>query len=115
MTPRRTQDRRATDPTVTVRGSAVNQMNKLGAACAICAAVLFAAAIAWGKNGVQNHDLDNLLEAPRFNVLCLGEYVIGMERIAGSFHEVVTPSGTWHLLDNWKTQGEFTDLLTGRT
>ena len=78
-------------------------------------AVLVAASMAWGNNGVQYYEYDEVIDNPGVYVPCLGENLIGVWHITGTYHEVLTPSGTYHLIDNWKSWGEFTGLLTGRT
>jgi hypothetical protein len=95
--------------------SEMNIAKKVSIICAMGVAVVVAASTAWGNNGVQFYEFDSPVPSPGFYVPCLGENIAGVEHITGTYHEVVTPSGTYHLLDNWKFWGEWTGLVTGRT
>ena len=91
----------------------MNNIKKIGAACAMGAAVIVAATMAWANNGVQRYEFDGT--NPGFYVPCLGENISYTFHITGTYREFVTRSGTYHLLDNWKISHEITGVLTGRT
>ena len=93
----------------------MNNIKKIGAACAMGAAVIVVATMAWANNGVQRYEFDDALEAPGDYVPCLGENITFTVHVTGTYREFVTESGTYHLLDNWKMAHEFTGVLTGRT
>ena len=93
----------------------MNNTKKLGFICAMGAAGIIAATMVWANNGVQFYESYNVIDPPGVYVDCLGENIAGVEHIRGAYHEVFTPSGIYHLLDNWKFSGELTGLVTGRT
>jgi len=65
------------------------------------------ASSASASNGIQHYEDGDVI--PAFYIACLGETVKYEYRIYGSFHIFETPSGNFHLLDNWK----FTVMMTG--
>jgi len=87
---------------------------KIGTISAIGVVALVAGS-AWGNNGVQNYTYDDVVGPPGIYVDCLGENITLVVHVTGSYHEFETPSGTYHLLDNWKIRWEVTGLITGRT
>ena len=93
----------------------MNNIKKIGAACAMGAAVIVAATMAWANNGVQRYEFDDGLGPRGSYVACLGEHITFTVHVTGTYREFVTDSGTYHLLDNWKMSHEFTGVLTGRT
>jgi hypothetical protein len=93
----------------------MNNIKKIGAACAMGAAVIAAATMAWANNGVQRFEFDDGLGPPGTYVACLGEHITFTVHVTGTGREFVTDSGTYHLLDNWKFSHQFTGVLTGRT
>jgi hypothetical protein len=72
-------------------------------------------ASAWGNNGVQFFNWDDEVAAPGVYIECLGEHVTWIWHITTSYRDFETPSGTYHLLDNWTYTGMYTGLVTGRT
>ena len=90
-------------------------IKKIGTMSAI-GVVMLVAGSAWGNNnGVQNYTFDMGPGPSGFYIDCLGENVSWVWHITGTGHDFVTPSGTYHLLDNWNAWGEFTGLTTDRT
>ena len=80
----------------------MNNIKKIGAACAMGAAVIVAATMAWANNGVQRYEFDDGTDPSGFYIPCLGENISFAVHVTGTFREFVTDSGTYHLLDNWK-------------
>ena len=87
---------------------------KINTFFAIGVATLIAGS-AWGNNGIQFYSWDNVFDGPNFHAECLGENVTFVWHITGSYHEFVTNSGTYHLIDNWRATAEYTGAITGRT
>ncbi|MDH4055629.1 MAG: hypothetical protein OEV58_09655 [Gammaproteobacteria bacterium] len=75
-------------------------------------AILFAMTLHSGasaNNGIDKYEWKNSFSD--FYVACLGEMVSGDLSIVGKYHEFDTPSGKYHLVDNW----QWTWVLTGQT
>ena len=64
------------------------------------------------NNGIQTYQSD--IDPAEFYIACLGESVRLEGTIFGRYQEFETPSGNWHLVDNWRYAFEFTGLITGR-
>lgn len=84
---------------------------KLVALAAGVSATLFISA-AQANNGIQKYEWNIYNE---HYVACLGEHVAFDINVIGSYHEFVTNSGMYHLVDHWQYTWEFTGLLSGRT
>jgi len=65
------------------------------------------------NNGIQTGEFD--VFQPDFYIACLGESVQFEGKTFARYHEFETPSGNYHLVDNWRYAWEFTGLLSGRT
>jgi len=84
---------------------------KLVALAAGVSATLFISAAA-ANNGIQKYELN--IQNQHY-VDCLGEDVAFDINVIGSYHEFVTASGKYHLVDHWQYTWEFTGLFSGRT
>ena len=78
----------------------MNRKRKLGmfTNMTIALVMMLGVSSANADNGVQFSEFD---VAGDFYVDCLNEYVFFEEHVRISNHEFVTPSGTYHLVDNW--------------
>ena len=74
----------------------------------LCVLTVWASS-AYANNGIQR--LEDELSFPAVYIACLGETVKFEIKRSISFHIFVTPSGNFHLLDNWK----LTYMLTGNS
>ena len=88
----------------------INVIKRLAALVAIAATLFVASAAA--NNGIQFSTF-TIEDVIYFD--CLGEHVRIQSEVRSAYHEFETPSGTYHLLDNWKGTELYTGLLTGRT
>ena len=77
----------------------------LAAACALVLSISPASS----KNGIDKYEWE--INFTDFYVACLGEMLSGDVSIVGKYHEFETPSGKYHLVDNW----QYTWVLTGQT
>ena len=68
---------------------------------------------AFAGNGIQFSEFD--FYDGRFYVACLGEEVDVHQYVTSAYHEFDTPSGTYHLIDNWRITLMWTGVTTGRT
>jgi hypothetical protein len=75
---------------------------------ATCALVL-SVSPASSSNGVEKYEWG--YNWSDFYVACLGEMLSGEVSLVGKYHEFETPSGKYHLIDNW----QYTFVLTGQT
>jgi hypothetical protein len=82
------------------------------AGTAVVSAALLSMAPADAANGIQFDGFD--VEGTVY-VDCLGENIDFKEHIDIAFHEFVTPSGNYHLVDNWTFTITATGAATGRT
>ena len=63
---------------------------------------------------------DNGIEFGEFHtggdlyIECLGEIISFDEHVQTAYHEFVTPSGTYHLIDSWKFYVTGTGSIIGR-
>ena len=80
----------------------------LAAACALVLSVSPASS----KNGIEKYESE--VNFTDFYVACLGEMLSGDVSIVGKYHEFETPSGKYHLVDNWQYTWELTGQTTGR-
>jgi hypothetical protein len=80
----------------------VSTMKRLQVATLISIALLVPPVFA--NNGAIKIDFDFPVS---FFVGCLGESVSGTIYVTTTYHEFDTPSGTHHLIDNWKFRYEF--------
>ena len=81
----------------------------------IATTILFAIALHSGasaNNGVGKFEWDQSFSD--FYVACLGEMISGDLSIVGKYHEFATPSGKYHLVDNWQYTWVLTGQATGR-
>ena len=70
---------------------------------------IFGIAFANNRVSVSEFDFTDLMPT-----LCLGENVITHFYITATGHEFTTPSGTYHMIDNWKFWMEGVGESTGR-
>lgn len=84
---------------------------KLVALAAGLSSTLFIS-VAAANNGIQKYELN--FQNSTY-VACLGEHVAFDINVIGSYHEFETPSGKYHLVDQWQYTWKFTGLLSGRT
>jgi hypothetical protein len=84
---------------------------KLVALAAGVSTTLFISAAA-ANNGIQKYEL-NFQNSTYVD--CLGEYVTFDVNVSASYHEFVTASGKYHLVDHWQYTWEFTGESTGHT
>ena len=75
------------------------------------AALLIGSASA--NNGIQFSEFD--FQDESFWVECLAEEVDVHQYVRAAYHEFETPSGTYHLIDNWRITVMWTGKSTGRT
>lgn len=91
----------------------MNLTSRLGifAAAAIAAAALLSVPPAVASNGIQfsEDDAEGIVY-----VECLGEDIEYKEHIDIAFHDFETPSGTYHMVDNWRFTLTATGVNTGR-
>lgn len=86
---------------------------KLGtvAALAIASAGLLPERSADAASGIQFQEFD---VTGSVYIDCLGEFIDYEEHIRIAYHEFVTPSGNYHLIDSWKFTLTATGASTGR-
>jgi hypothetical protein len=79
-------------------------------------AIVFAALLSMppadAANGIQFDEMDF---AGSVYVDCLAEFIDFNEHVDIAYHEFVTPSGNYHLVDTWKFTITATGQATGRT
>lgn len=63
------------------------------------------------SNGIQFYEFDFF---ETVYIECLGEYVDVEEHISAASHAFTTPSGNFHVVDNWKFSAMWTGVSTGR-
>ena len=79
---------------------------------AVAFAVILSISSASANNGIQFSEFD--VEETLY-IGCLGEDVFADQTIAVASHAFVTPSGNFHLVDNWEFTILWTGVATGRT
>lgn len=81
----------------------------------LCGSLVLCAGTAFANNAMQTIEIDGgiPIDDPVW-VECLGEYVYGPYHVVAKTHEFVTPSGTYHWIENWKLTQVVTGLSTGR-
>jgi hypothetical protein len=84
----------------------------LSGSSVIAFAALLGLPSADAANGIQ---FDEMNFAGSAYVDCLGEFVDFEEHVDIAYHEFVTPSGNYHLVDTWKFTIMATGQATGRT
>ena len=91
----------------------MNLTKSLGTATgsAIVSLALLSAPSADAANGIQFDEMDF---AGSVYVDCLGEFIDFEEHVDIASHEFLTPSGNYHLVDNWKFTLTATGQSTGR-
>lgn len=81
------------------------------AGLAITSAALMSVPSADASNGIQFSESD---VSGSMYVDCLGEFIDFEEHIRIAYHEFVTPSGNYHLIDSWTFTLTATGASTGR-
>jgi len=82
------------------------------AASAFITAGMFGSAPATAGNGIQFDAFD---ASGSVYIDCLDEFIDYEEHIDIAFHEFMTPSGNYHVIDNWTFSLTATGASTGRT
>ncbi len=89
-------------------------MKKLFGSLFAVAALMLVASGAFARDPVGNEVLPFEFDNPPWYNDCVGEivtrHVVGETR----YHEFVTPSGTFHLVDNWRFKVYQTGTISGR-
>jgi hypothetical protein len=75
-------------------------------------AALIGAPYAYSANGIQFDEFD---VSGSVYIECLGEFIDFQEHIRIAYHEFLTPSGNYHLVDSWTFTLTATGASTGRT
>lgn len=81
------------------------------ASAALGCLALSAGSAAWANNGIQFSETS---ASGEIYIECLGEYIAFEEHIDMAFHQFVTPSGTYHMVDKWTFALTATGMTTGR-
>ena len=81
------------------------------AGLAVASTALMSVPSANAANGIQFGEFD---VSGSVYVDCLGEFIDFEEHIDIAYHEFVTPSGNYHLVDNWTFTITATGASTGR-
>lgn len=76
-------------------------------------ALVASEAFARDPKGIDFIEFAEHVASPGYCVPCLRENISGTRVFATRYHEFETPSGTFHLVDNWKITAYFSGLLTG--
>jgi hypothetical protein len=74
-------------------------------------AVLLVSTSAFANNGVEFYEFD--FYDGRVYVECLDQEVDIHQYVTGTYHEFETPSGNYHLLDNWRITLTWTGFVPG--
>ena len=72
-------------------------------------------AFAGDSKGIDVIQFTDDVPSPGYYVDCVGENIFGTRVIESRYLEFETPSGTFHVVDNWKIAVYFSGLLTGRS
>ena len=89
-------------------------MKKLVIALFGIAALTLVASGAFAKDPVGNEVLPFEFDNPPVYIECLGEIVNGHVVGETRYHEFTTPSGTFHIVDQWRFKVYHTGTLSGR-
>ena len=81
------------------------------AGLAIASAALMSVPSADAANGIQFSEFD---VSGSIYIDCLGEFIDYEEHIRIAYHEFLTPSGNYHLIDSWTFALTATGASTGR-
>jgi hypothetical protein len=90
----------------------MNKASKVFTSLAAGVATLFITSVS-ANNGIQFSEFD--FQDESVWVECLDEVVDIHQYVTVASHVVETPSGTWHLVDNWRITVIWTGASTGRT
>jgi len=92
----------------------MKKTNKILGFIAMVSAILILPS-ALANNGVEFVEWEHILGPPGLYVDCLDEHVIRTAYFTARYHEFETPSGKFHVMDNWTATSMWTGLVSGRT